>query len=34
MVQRMQGWEYSEDPVLELFRFIDLMMTLSPRARV
>jgi hypothetical protein len=30
LVQGMQGLGYSEDTVLELFRFIDLMMTLPP----
>ena len=30
LVQGMQGLGYSEDTILELFRFIDLMMTLPP----
>jgi Putative transposase, YhgA-like len=30
LIQGMQGLGYSEDMVLELFRFIDLMMTLPP----
>ncbi len=30
LVQGMQGLGYSEDTILELYRFIDLMMTLPP----
>ncbi|MBD1846695.1 transposase [Cyanobacteria bacterium FACHB-63] len=30
LIQGMQGLGYSEDTILELFRFIDLMMTLPP----